>query len=127
MPKPDWAATSAHARNKNGPKLGEHVQLLRMMLARNMGSSSEKYKVEASITLCFACAGYLVPRDVLPPFHNIAVRTVRCNQQILLFRPYFLRTELFVGHRGGGGGVPKIAIQFQAPLINFIFSLGKIF
>ena len=33
-------------------------------------------------------AGYLVPRDVLPPFHNIVVRTERCVQRILPFGPY---------------------------------------
>ena len=33
-------------------------------------------------------AGYLVPRDVLPPFHNIVARTKRCVQQTLPFGPY---------------------------------------
>ena len=27
VPEPDWAATPAHAKNKMGPKPGEHVQL----------------------------------------------------------------------------------------------------
>ena len=61
----DRAAASARA--KKGPKLGEHVQFFLMNL-------------EASIALCFEWAGYLVPRDVLSPFHNIVVRTKRCNE-----------------------------------------------
>ena len=30
VPEPDCPATSAHAKNKKGPKPGEHVQLFRM-------------------------------------------------------------------------------------------------
>ena len=30
VPEPDWAATSARAKNKKGPKPGVHVQLFRL-------------------------------------------------------------------------------------------------
>ena len=40
--KPDWAATSARAKNKWGPKPGEHVQLFCMGWDRNKGFYSEK-------------------------------------------------------------------------------------
>ena len=49
-----------------------------------------------------ACCGCVVPRDVLPLFRNIAARTERRVQRTLPFGPYFLRTKLFVGHRGQG-------------------------
>ena len=90
MPEPDQAATSACA--KKGPKPGEHAQLFRMKRDRNKGFYSEKCELEASIALCFEWAGYLVPRDVLPPFHNFVACTERCVEQTLLFGPYFLRT-----------------------------------
>ena len=91
VPEPDWAATPARAKNKKGPKPPEHVPLSRLK-----GFSSQK------CSLWVEWAGYLVPRDVLPPFCNIVARTERCVQQTPLFGPYFLRTKLFVGHRGGG-------------------------
>ena len=37
VPEPDWVATSARAKNKKGPKPGEHVQLFRMKRNRNKG------------------------------------------------------------------------------------------
>ena len=70
----------------------------------NKGFYFEKPQLEASIALCFEWAGYLVPRDVLPPFHNIVAHTERRVHRTLLFGLYFLRTKLFIGH--GGGGVP---------------------
>ena len=42
VPKPDQAATSACAKNKEGSKPGEHVQLFRMERDRNKGFYSEK-------------------------------------------------------------------------------------
>ena len=42
VPKPDQAATSASAKNKEGPKPGEHVQLFRMEQDRNKGLYPEK-------------------------------------------------------------------------------------
>ena len=33
-------------------------------------------------------AGYVVPRDVLPPLHNIVARTERLVQRTLPFGPY---------------------------------------
>ena len=33
-------------------------------------------------------AGYLVPRDVLPPFDTFVARTERCVQRTLPFGPY---------------------------------------
>ena len=33
-------------------------------------------------------AGYLVPKNVLPPFHNMVACTERCVQQTLPFGPY---------------------------------------
>ena len=42
VPELDWAATSARAKNKKGPKPGEHVQLFRMKWDRNQGFYSEK-------------------------------------------------------------------------------------
>ena len=51
---------------------------------------------------CIEWAGYLVPRDLLPPFHKNVARTERCVQRTLPFGPYFLRTKLFVGHAGRG-------------------------
>ena len=91
VPEPDRAATLVCAKNKKGPKPGEHVQLFCMK-----GFSSQKCK------LCIEWAGYLVPRDVLPPFHKIVAHTEGCVQRTLLFGPYFCRMKLFVGHRGGG-------------------------
>ena len=55
--EPDQAATSARAKNKKGPKLEEHVQLFHMKRDRNKGFYSEKFKLEASISLCFESAG----------------------------------------------------------------------
>ena len=49
--------TSARAKNKKGPKPGEHVQLLRMKRDHNKGFRSEKCYLEASIALCFEWAG----------------------------------------------------------------------
>ena len=40
--KPDQAATSACAKNKEGPKPGKHVQLFCMQWDRNKGFYSEK-------------------------------------------------------------------------------------
>ena len=67
VPEPDQAATSSRAKNKEGPKPGEHVQLFRMERDRNKGFYSKKRQLEASIALYFEWAGCLVPRDVLPP------------------------------------------------------------
>ena len=102
VPKPDQAATSACAKNKEGPKPGEHVQLFRMKRDRNKGLYSEKCELEASIALYFEWVGYLVRRDVIPPFHSIVARTERHVQRTLPFGPSFLRTKLFAGHRWGG-------------------------
>ena len=41
VPQPDWAATSA--KNKEGPKLGEYVQLVRMKWDYNKGFNSEQW------------------------------------------------------------------------------------
>ena len=41
VPKPDQAATSACAKNKEGPKPREHVQLFCMERDRNKGFYSE--------------------------------------------------------------------------------------
>ena len=41
VPKPDQAATFAQAKNKEGPKPKEHVQLFRMEWDRNKGFYSE--------------------------------------------------------------------------------------
>ena len=91
---------------------------------RDKGFYFEKCKLEASIALCFEWVGYLMPKDVLLPFHNIVACTERCVQRTLVFRPYLLRTYLFVGH---GEGVPKKRPQFLAPFINFFFFVRKIF
>ena len=71
-------------------------------------------------------------RDVLLPFHNIVARTERCAQQTLLFGPYFLRTKLFVGQRGGGGGaghtqstVPYTPL-FQPTVFCALCALGSL-
>ena len=103
VPKPGQAAHSACTNNKEGPKPGEHVRLFRMECDRNKGFYSEKRKLEASIALYFEWAGCIVPRDVLPPFRNIVARTERIVQRTLPCGPYFLRTNLFVGHGGAGG------------------------
>jgi hypothetical protein len=42
VPKPDQAAISACAKNQEGPKPGEHVQLFRMERDHNKGFYSEK-------------------------------------------------------------------------------------
>ena len=42
VPEPDSAATSARAKNKKGPKPGEHVQLFHMKRDRNNGFYSEE-------------------------------------------------------------------------------------
>ena len=47
VPKPDQA-TCAYAKNKEGPKQGEHVQLFRMERDRNKGFYTEKCSLEAS-------------------------------------------------------------------------------
>ena len=59
-----------------GPKPGEHAQLFHLK-----GFSSQKCLLEASIALCIEWAGYLVPQDVLPSFHNVVARTERCAQR----------------------------------------------
>ena len=41
VPKPDQAAISARAKNKEGPKPRDHVQLFRMERDRNKGFYSE--------------------------------------------------------------------------------------
>ena len=63
-----------------------------------------KRRLEATIALCFEWARCLVPRDALPLLRNIVTRTERRIQRTLPFRPYFLRTKLFIGHGGGGVG-----------------------
>ena len=40
----DWSATSASAKNKKGPKPGEHVQLFRMKRDRNKGFYSANWR-----------------------------------------------------------------------------------
>ena len=105
VPEPDRAATSVPAKNEKGPKPGEHVPLLRIKRDHNKGFYSEKCQLEASTAFCFEWADYLVPRDVLPPFHNMVARTERCVQRTLESRPYFLRTKLFVGQGGRGTSV----------------------
>ena len=40
VPKPDQAATSGYAKNKEGPKPGKHVQLFRMGWDRNKKSAN---------------------------------------------------------------------------------------
>ena len=52
-------------------------------------------------------AGYLVPGDVLPAFHNIVACTERRVQRTLPFGPYYFGTKLFVGHGGGGGYISR--------------------
>ena len=42
VPKPGQAASSACAKNNEGPKPGEHVQRFRMKPDRNKGSYTEK-------------------------------------------------------------------------------------
>ena len=42
VPEPDRAATAARAKNKKGPKPGEHFQLFRMKRDRNKGFYSGK-------------------------------------------------------------------------------------
>ena len=51
---------------------------------------------------CLLAPAREVPRDVLPPFHNIVGRTERRIQRTLPFGPLFLRAKLFVGHGRGG-------------------------
>ena len=51
-------------RTRRAPKPGEHVQLFRMKRDRNKGFYTEKYELEASITLYFEWAVCLLPRDV---------------------------------------------------------------
>ena len=64
VPKVPKAATSAYAKNKEGPELGEHVQLFRMKRDRHKGFYTENCEFEESITLYFEWAVCLVPRDV---------------------------------------------------------------
>ena len=105
----DGAATSARA--KKSPKPGEHVQLFRMKRDRNKGFYSEKCSVEVSSALCFAWAGYLVHRDVLPPVHNIVARNEHCVQRTLLVRTVFFVYIIIRWIRGGGGyrAAPSVA------------------
>ena len=62
VPKPDQTAFSACAKNNEGPKPGEHVQLFRMERDRNKGFYTEKCSLQASIALYFEWAWCLVPR-----------------------------------------------------------------
>ena len=50
-------------------------------------------------------AGYLVPRDVLPAFHNIVARTERRVQRTLPFGPN-LGPNCSLDTGGGGGVLP---------------------
>ena len=52
-----------------------------------------------------------MPRDVLPPFHNIVARTERCVQRTLLFGPYFFNDKIVRWTRGGGGGSIDVNVQ----------------
>ena len=90
------------------PSPGEHVQLFRMKRVRNKGFYSEECQLQASIALCFEWAGYFVPRDVLPPFHNIVACTEQCVQQTPVRTVVFqdLIVHWTCGGGGGGGNTP---------------------
>ena len=118
VPKPDQAATSACAKNKEGPKPGEHIQLFHMERGRNKGFYTEQCQLEASIDLYFEWAGCLVSRDVLLPFRNIVARTERRVQRTRPFRPYFFSTKLFVGRKGVGYDLGVFSLRFGAGLIR---------
>ena len=94
VPEPDQAATSARAMNETRPKPGEHVPLLCMKRDHNKGLYSEKCQLEVSIAFCFEWAGYLVPGDVSPPFHDVVARSQRCVQRTLVFGPYFFKDKI---------------------------------
>ena len=59
--------------------------------------------MEVSSALCFAWAGYLVHRDVLPPVHNIVARNEHCVQRTLPVRTVFFVYIIIRWTRGGGG------------------------
>ena len=78
-----WSSSLSWPIFNYAPTLGGHVATLAMLLFCFF--SRHERQLEASIALCFGWAGYFVPRDVLPPFHNIVVRTEQCVQQTLPF------------------------------------------
>ena len=59
--------------------------------------------MEVSSSLCFAWAGYLVHRDVLPPVHNTVARNEHCVQLTLPVRTVFFVYIIIRWTRGGGG------------------------
>ena len=58
--------------------------------------------MEVSSALCFAWAGYLVHRDVLPPVHNIVARNEHCVQRTLPARTVFFVYIIIRWTQGGG-------------------------
>ena len=65
--------------------------------------------MEVSSALCFAWAGYLVHRDVLPPVHNIVARNEHCVQRTLPVRTVFF-VYIIIRWTRGGGGYNKVLI-----------------
>ena len=60
-------------------------------------------KTHPPLSVCFEWAGYLMPRDVLLPVHNIVARTKHCVQRTLPVRTIFFWDIII--HWTGGGGV----------------------
>ena len=72
------------------------------------------------MALCFEWAGYLVPRDMLPPFHNIccADQTVcppNTPVQTVLLKDLIVRWTW-----GWGGGGRGIAHHQPLPFVLFV-------
>ena len=69
-------------------------------------------KTHPPLSVCFEWAGYLVPRDVLLPVHNIVVRTEHCVQRTLPVWTVFFWDIIIRWTRGGGGTF----VLFYAPM-----------
>ena len=66
-------------------------------------------KTHPPLSVCVEWAGYLVPRDVLLPVHNIVARTEHCVQRTLPVRTVFFWDIIIRWTRGWGVGGPQLA------------------
>ena len=101
VPEPDWVATSACAKNKRGPKPGEHVQLFRMKSFYSQKCSLEACLVHASVCICrtiFLTGAYNNHNDSFPFVYSVA--SICALHQFRRARS-----------AGGGGGVMHLLMS----------------
>ena len=101
VPKPDQAATSACAKNKEGPKPGGHVQLFRMERGCNKGFYSEKRQF-GGLHRCVIWMGWVSCAwgCVTAVLQFCRVHRTACPTNTPVWTVFF-EDKLFVGHGGG--------------------------